>query len=132
MQSFLRSLNYYSCFIEDFAIYAFVLYELRETDLHEISRDKDVWIFVSDTEPDRDSRDGSEHITGSNTGGDLDQNVGGDPDSGNRSRWKKAVIAFTLLKAKFDKTPILKHFDPYRSPVIVVYASKWVVSAAFL
>ena len=32
MQSFLGSLNYYSRFIEDFAIYASVLYELREAD----------------------------------------------------------------------------------------------------
>ena len=36
MQSFLGSLNYYSRFIEDFAIYASVLYELREADFHEI------------------------------------------------------------------------------------------------
>ncbi|KAG3073078.1 hypothetical protein PI124_g19331 [Phytophthora idaei] len=32
MQSFLGSLNYYSRFIEDYAIYATVLYELREID----------------------------------------------------------------------------------------------------
>ena len=38
MQSFLGSLNYYSRFIEDFAIYASVLYELREPDFHEIRR----------------------------------------------------------------------------------------------
>ena len=38
MQSFLGSLNYYSRFIEDFAIYASVLYELREADFHEIGR----------------------------------------------------------------------------------------------
>ncbi|KAL4176613.1 hypothetical protein KRP22_001554 [Phytophthora ramorum] len=36
MQSFLGSLNYYSRFIEDFAVYAAVLYELREADFHEI------------------------------------------------------------------------------------------------
>ena len=42
------------------------------------------------------------------------------------------MIAFTLLKAKIATTPILKHFDPDRSPVIVVYASKWAVSAALL
>ena len=38
MQSFLGSLNYYSRFIEDFAVYASVLYELREADFHEINR----------------------------------------------------------------------------------------------
>ena len=32
VQSFLGSLNYNSCFIEDFAVYASVLYELREAD----------------------------------------------------------------------------------------------------
>ena len=56
----------------------------------------------------------------------------GDPNSGNRSRWNKKVIALTLLKAKIAKTLILKHFDPDRPPVIVVYASKWAVSAALL
>ena len=36
MQSFMGSLNDYSRFIEDFALYASVLYELREADFHEI------------------------------------------------------------------------------------------------
>ena len=38
MQSFLGSLNYCSRFIEDIAIYASVLYELREAEFHEILR----------------------------------------------------------------------------------------------
>ena len=38
MQSFLRSLNYYRRFIEDFAIYTSVLYELREAGFHNIRR----------------------------------------------------------------------------------------------
>ena len=42
------------------------------------------------------------------------------------------MIAFTLLKAKISETPILKHFDPDRSPVIVVYSSKWAISEALL
>ncbi|GMF44490.1 unnamed protein product [Phytophthora fragariaefolia] len=37
MQSFLGSLNYYSRFIEDFVIYASILYELREIDFFEAS-----------------------------------------------------------------------------------------------
>ena len=37
-----------------------------------------------------------------------------------------------MLKDKTAKTPILKHFDPDRSPVIVVDASKWAVLAALL
>ena len=42
MQSFLGSLNYYSRFIEDFSIYASVLYELREVDFYEINRDRNL------------------------------------------------------------------------------------------
>ena len=38
MQSLLGSLNCYIRFIEDFAIYELVLYELREADFHEIRR----------------------------------------------------------------------------------------------
>ena len=38
MQSFLGSLNYNRRFIEDFAVYAAVLYELRESDFFEIGR----------------------------------------------------------------------------------------------
>ena len=36
MQSILGSLNYYSRFIEDFSMYASVLYELREANFHEL------------------------------------------------------------------------------------------------
>ncbi|OWZ03421.1 reverse transcriptase [Phytophthora megakarya] len=39
MQSFLGSLNYYSRFIKDYAIYASVLYELRETDFVAMMRE---------------------------------------------------------------------------------------------
>ena len=42
------------------------------------------------------------------------------------------MISFTMLKDKIAKTSIFKHFDPDRPPVIVVYASKWAVSAALL
>ena len=34
MQSFLGSLNHYSRFREDYAIYASILYELRDVDFH--------------------------------------------------------------------------------------------------
>ena len=42
------------------------------------------------------------------------------------------MISFTMLKDKIAKTSIFKHFDPDRPPVIVSYASKWVVSAALI
>ncbi|OWY91472.1 reverse transcriptase, partial [Phytophthora megakarya] len=38
MQSFLGGLNYCSRFIEDFAVYAAILDELREADFHEIAK----------------------------------------------------------------------------------------------
>ena len=34
----------------------------------------------------------------------------------------KAMISLTMLKVKIDITPILKHFDTDRPPVIAVYA----------
>ena len=40
------------------------------------------------------------------------------------------MITLTLLKAKIARTPILRHFDPDRSPVLVMYSSNWAVSAA--
>lgn len=39
MQSFLGSLNYYSRFIEDYEVYAVVLYELREVDFAAMAKD---------------------------------------------------------------------------------------------
>ena len=58
--------------------------------------------------------------------------TGGDLKLTDRIRWEKEMISFIMLKDKIAKTPILKHFDPDRPPVIVVYASKWAVSAALL
>ena len=37
-----------------------------------------------------------------------------------------------MLKDKIAKSPNFKEFDPDRPPVIMVYASKWAVSADFL
>ena len=99
MESFLGSLNYFSRFIEDYAVYAAVLYELRESDLHEFGR------FRGINERSEDERD---------------------------NQWKEASMAFTMLKTKIAKTPTLRHFDPDRPPVIVVYACKWAVSATLM
>ncbi|OWY93943.1 reverse transcriptase [Phytophthora megakarya] len=104
MQSFLGSLNYYSRFIEDFAVYAAILYELREVDYHQIARLK-------------------------STGGPEEGDAPADEE---RDRWTRAMNAFTILKAKIISTPILKHFDPGRAPVIVLYANKWAISAALM
>ncbi|GMF47751.1 unnamed protein product [Phytophthora fragariaefolia] len=53
MQSFLGSLNYYSRFIEDFAIYASILYELREIDFFEARRQANTRL-ESDDQDQRD------------------------------------------------------------------------------
>uniref|UniRef100_H3H288 Reverse transcriptase domain-containing protein n=1 Tax=Phytophthora ramorum TaxID=164328 RepID=H3H288_PHYRM len=107
MQSFFGSLNYYSRFIEDFAVYAAVLYELREADFYEM------------VQQDRS-------ITSKQVAGGVVTRAE-DAD-----RWARAKIAFTILKSKIVSTPVLKHFDPDRTPVIVVYASQWAISAALV
>ena len=126
MQSFLGSLNYYSRFIEDFATDASALYQLREADVFEISRQRslDGSALKVETEQDPGSAGGSIEVV------DQVLNTGNEVDSEGITRWEKAMIAFTMLKAKIAGTPILNHFDPERPPVIVVYASKWAVSAA--
>ena len=37
-----------------------------------------------------------------------------------------------MLKDKVASTPILKHFDPDRILLIIVYTRKWAVSASLL
>ncbi|OWY96425.1 reverse transcriptase, partial [Phytophthora megakarya] len=104
MQSFLGSLNYYSRFIEDFAVYAAIVYELREADFHEIAR-----MDAEETQAE-DSQ-----LTG-----------------GERDRWARAKNAFTMLKVEIIATPVLKLFDPERTAVVVHFANKWAISAALM
>ncbi|POM57742.1 Reverse transcriptase, partial [Phytophthora palmivora] len=107
MQLFLGSLNYYGRFIEDDAIYAVVLYELREVDFAAMSKD-DVWIQI---ERSMERRPDGEQV---------------DP------RWIRAHRAFQTLKSKIASTPILRHFDTDREAVVIVYASDWAISAALV
>ncbi|KAE9180282.1 hypothetical protein PF005_g23341 [Phytophthora fragariae] len=111
MQSFLGSLNYYRRFIEDMAIYASVLYELREVDFAAI----------------RD-RAGRERIgpTVVVTKDQQDDQATADP------KWTEAEAAFSKLKEKIAATPILRHFDTVKRPVVIVYASEWAVSASLV
>ena len=99
MLSFLGSLNYYSRFLEDYAIYASILYELREVDYHVLRR------RVSGT--------------GDTQGEDQDED-----------RWSRVQVAFSMLKNNIATAPILRHFDPDREPVVIVYASDWAISAS--
>ncbi|POM68745.1 Hypothetical protein PHPALM_15052 [Phytophthora palmivora] len=107
MQSFLGSLNYYSRFIEDFAVYTADLYELREADFHEVRRAKKT--------------------------NSADQKAGNDPAKVSEDdRWSKAKIAFTKMKAKIVATLTLRHFDPSQTPVVILYANKCAISAALM
>ncbi|OWY94614.1 reverse transcriptase, partial [Phytophthora megakarya] len=51
MQSFLGSLNYYSRFIEDYAIYVSVLYELREVEFPELEKRSDLRKVMDQNDP---------------------------------------------------------------------------------
>ncbi|GMF57107.1 unnamed protein product [Phytophthora fragariaefolia] len=104
MQSFLGSFSYYSRFVEDFAIYASILYELREVDFFEASRQTKIRPDSDVLENDQDQRD----------------------------KRTRATKAFVTLKDKIVNAPILAHFDLDKRPVVILYASKWAISAVLL
>ncbi|KAJ8578509.1 hypothetical protein ON010_g695 [Phytophthora cinnamomi] len=54
-------------------------------------------------------------------------------DDGDRhDKCIRAAEAFTVLKDKIINAPILQHFDLDREPVVIVYSSKWAISAAMV
>ncbi|OWY92550.1 reverse transcriptase, partial [Phytophthora megakarya] len=85
--SFLGSLNYYSRFIEDYAIYASVL---REVEFAELEKRSDLSEILDRNDP---------ILTAP-----VDE------------RWIKAHRAFITLKTKIATTPVLRHFDETRTP----------------
>ncbi|KAE8880134.1 hypothetical protein PF005_g4885 [Phytophthora fragariae] len=109
MQSFVGSLNYYGRFIEDMAIYASVLYELREVDFAAIR--------------DQAGRERADP-TVTSVEDQQDSQITTDP------KWVEAEAAFSELMRKIATTPILRHFDTEKRPVVIVYASEWAVSAS--
>ena len=66
-----------------------MLYELREADFREIRCSDKVDALSSNIETRCDSHPNSD--------------IEGDPDPEGRTRWEKAKIAFTMLKAKIAK-----------------------------
>ncbi|OWY94306.1 reverse transcriptase, partial [Phytophthora megakarya] len=101
-------------FIEDYAIYASVLYELREVEFAELEKRSDLREIMDRNDPiPRDHGP---------SGLKLKERVD--------ERWIRAHRAFTTLKTKIATTPILHHFDETRTPVVIVYASDWAISAS--
>ncbi|OWY96323.1 reverse transcriptase, partial [Phytophthora megakarya] len=121
MQSFLGSLNYYSRFIEDYAIYASVLYELQETDFAAMMRDTSQVriqqvLEVESVDPESQEDQAIDHQkTLDMEAQDL---IEVDP------RWIHAYRSFDVLKSKIATTSILRHFDPDRRATVVMYASE--------
>ncbi|GMF30958.1 unnamed protein product [Phytophthora fragariaefolia] len=79
----------------------------REGDFHEIGRQEE------------------SNSSGRGTGGVVTSTEQAD-------RWTRAKVAFKMLKVELVSTPILKHFDPDRTPVIILYASQWAIAAALV
>ncbi|GMF48428.1 unnamed protein product [Phytophthora fragariaefolia] len=63
--------------------------------------------------------------------GQAKARLGGD-DQEQQDKWTRATNAFVLLKDKIIHAPILTHFDPDKRPVVILYASKWAISAALV
>ncbi|OWY99523.1 reverse transcriptase [Phytophthora megakarya] len=51
------------------------------------------------------------------------------PEPRDVEKWDHAERAFATLRSKIAATPMLKHSDADRQPVVIVYASDWAVSA---
>ncbi|CAH0474368.1 unnamed protein product [Peronospora belbahrii] len=47
-------------------------------------------------------------------------------------KWSRAQVAFAMRKNKIATAPILRHFEPSKEAVIIVYASKWAISASLV
>ncbi|OWZ09853.1 LOW QUALITY PROTEIN: reverse transcriptase [Phytophthora megakarya] len=129
MQSFLGSLNYYIRFIEDYANYASVLYELWEIDFAAMMKD------TTQTQIQR-ILDVESVDQGSQEDQAIDHRKTLDLEAQDLTevdpRWIHAYRSFSVLKTKFATTPILRHFDPDRSATIVVYASDWDISGSLM
>ncbi|OWZ07519.1 reverse transcriptase [Phytophthora megakarya] len=121
----LESLNYYSRFIEEYAILASVLYELREIDFAAMMKDttqariqRVLEVESVDQGPQEDQATDPKRL--------WIWKRKMDP------RWIHAYRSFSVLKSKIASTPILRHFDPDRRATVVVYASAWAISGSLM
>ncbi|OWZ18152.1 reverse transcriptase [Phytophthora megakarya] len=121
MQSFLGSLNYYSRFIEDFAIYASVLYELREIYFAAMMKDTTQVRIQRVLKVENQTIDRQKTL-------DLEAQ---DLTEVN-PRWIHAYRSFSVLKSNIATTPILLHFEPDRRATVVGYASDWAISGSLM
>ncbi|OWZ01916.1 reverse transcriptase [Phytophthora megakarya] len=124
MQSFLGSLNYYSRFIEDYAIYASVLYELREIDFAAMAKEAtQEWIRQVLEAEGTDPRSQEDR--------NVDRRKTSDPERLILPRWIRAG-SMPIGPSTIATTPILRHFDSDRKATVVVYASDWAISGALI
>ena len=42
-------------------------------------------------------------------------------------KWARVQVAFDMLKYNIASAPILRHFDPAKEAIIIVYARKWAI-----
>ncbi|OWZ11026.1 reverse transcriptase [Phytophthora megakarya] len=113
MQSFLGSLNNYSRFIEDYAIYASVLYELREIDFAAMMKEA-IQAQIQQVLETEDMDQGSQEDQVVDHRKTLDLEAP-DPTEVD-SRWIHAYRYFNALKAKIATTPILRHLIQIEGP----------------
>ncbi|OWY98749.1 reverse transcriptase, partial [Phytophthora megakarya] len=118
-----------SRFIEDYAIYASVLYELREIDFAAMAKEATQGRIQQVLEAEGVDPGSQEDLKVAHQR-TLDLVVS-DPTEVD-PRWIHAHRPFNVLKTRIATTPILRHFDPDRKATVVVYASDWAISGALM
>ncbi|GMF47058.1 unnamed protein product [Phytophthora fragariaefolia] len=113
MQSFLGSLNYYNSSWR--TTLSTHLSCMNYVDFEELRSNPDLQRIL--TQRSQEPRDQDEYAS-------VPEDTGG--------RWARAHRSFETLKAKIATAPTLRHFDPGRPPVVIVYASDWAISAALM
>ncbi|OWZ13790.1 reverse transcriptase [Phytophthora megakarya] len=138
--------------IEDYAIYASVLYELREIDYSAMEKcvnqsriqlalasetpgsDKFATLGSGLAGPDLEPRQQDPNpvswdlTLGSAKVSDSEKDNFGDLDP----RWIHAHNSFNVLKKKITTTPILRHYEPDQQAIVLVYGSDWAISGALM